>query len=73
MPSQCSQPAVRPRWATRAEVAGYTHKGIRTIDVWVARGVIRAYRVPGSRSLLIDLNEVDEAIRAAGPVVPEAS
>ena len=73
MPSQRSQSAVRPRWATRVETAKYLHKGERTVDAWIANGVIRAYRVPAGRSLLIDLNEVDEALRAAGPVVPAAS
>ena len=73
MPSQRPQSTARPRWATRDETAGYVHKGTRTIDTWIANGLIRAYRVQGGRSLLIDLNEVDDAIRSAGPVVKEAS
>jgi excisionase family DNA binding protein len=62
-----------PRWATRVETAKYLHKSDRTVDNWIANGWITAYRMPGGRSLLIDLNEVDDAIRAGGPIVKVAS
>ena len=59
-----------PRWTRRAGVAAYLLVSMRTIDNWIARGLIVAYRMPGERGLVFDLNEVDELIRSRGPVVP---
>jgi excisionase family DNA binding protein len=53
-----------PRWARRHQVADYLHVSSRTIDHWVARGLIIAYRMPGDRALVFDLNEVDALIRS---------
>ena len=63
----------QPRWATRPEVAEYIRKSVRTIDGWIAAGHIPAYRLPGGRSLVIDLNDVDALIQASGPVVDPAN
>jgi excisionase family DNA binding protein len=62
-----------PRWVTRAQLAERVHKSTRTIDTWIATGRIKAYRLPGGRSLVIDLNEVDALIRSGGPVVPASA
>jgi hypothetical protein len=69
-----------PRWVTRAQLAERVHKSTRTIDTWIATGRIKAYRLPGGRSLVIDLNEVDElnplrrASRAGvGMITPQAA
>jgi len=69
-PKTITPTPTRPCWATRLEVAQYLRKSPRTIDEWIARGYVQAYRLPGNRSLVIDLNEVDAVIRSRGPVVP---
>jgi excisionase family DNA binding protein len=62
-----------PRWATRHEVAKYLRKSTRTVDNWIAHGWLTAYRMPGDRSIVIDLADVDRAITARGPIVKAAS
>jgi excisionase family DNA binding protein len=53
-----------PRWARRHQVADYLHVSSRTIDNWIAHGLLVAYRMPGDRALAFDLNEVDALIRS---------
>ena len=60
-----------PDFITVEECADFLHASRRTVDSRIADGSIVAYRVPGSRRLLID-NEVIADIRARR-VVPEAS
>jgi excisionase family DNA binding protein len=62
-----------PIWRNREEIAKHIGKSTRTVDYMIADGRIQAYRMPGGRSLLIDQNQVDAAIMAAGAVAPEAS
>lgn len=55
-------PAV-PRYASLQDAADYLG-GVSTTTVrrMIARGDIRAHRLPGSRLIRVDLNEVDRAI-----------
>ena len=65
-------PPREPRWVRRIPAAKYAQVSRRTLDIWVAEGKIPAYKSPGGRALLFDLNEIDDVLRA-GRVVPEAS
>lgn len=73
MPRITRSPApapARPRWARRFEVAQHARVSSRTVDTWIARGLLQAFRMPGGRALVFDLNAVDQLITARGPVVP---
>jgi len=65
-PPRNSHPVAPPpaRWVRRFEVATYLHVSPRTVDTWIAKGWITAYRMPGDRPLAFDLNEVDALIRS---------
>lgn len=52
----------QPRWASKRETAEYLGVSLQTIDSLISRNVIRAYYV--KRRVLIDLAEVDAAVKA---------
>lgn len=59
---------VERRWASIAEVALYAGVSSKTVQRWIANGVLGAYRA-GPKLVKIDLAEVDNAftpIPAAG-------
>lgn len=69
MPKDPSRPKPLPRrWANLDEAADYTGLSALTMRRRVADGTIRGYRL-GSRTLRVDLNEIDEAMRP----IPAAS
>lgn len=51
------------RWLTQAEAAEYLGVTDRTIRNYIARGVLRGYRVTGSRIIRVQLTEVDAVLR----------
>lgn len=51
------------RWRSPAEAADYLGVTDRTLRNYVRRGVIRAYRVRGSRLIRYDQAELDAALR----------
>lgn len=44
---------------TKAEAAEYRGVSQRTIDTWIARGYLRAYRLRGSRLIRIRKSDLD--------------
>jgi excisionase family DNA binding protein len=48
------------------EAARRVGKDRRTLDRWIARGLLRPYKKPRDRHTLIDLAELPEAMRRAG-------
>lgn len=51
------------RLASIEEVARYLGRHPRTVRNYIAKGYFPAYRRPGAQGLLIDLDEVDRAMR----------
>lgn len=59
-----AEPASRTRrFASPAAGAAYYQVSLRTFRMLMARGEITAYRIPGSRLLRIDLDELDEKLQ----------
>lgn len=54
------------RWATLAQTAEYTHCSTRTVRQRIADGDWPAYKPRGSRTWLLDLDEIDRVIRWLG-------
>ncbi|MCH9734508.1 MAG: excisionase family DNA-binding protein [Actinomycetia bacterium] len=50
------------RWAPTNAAAKYAGVHPNTIRNWVAAGKIKAYRTPGGRLYLFDLDELDAAV-----------
>jgi excisionase family DNA binding protein len=63
-----SEPVAR-RLASYPDAARYVGVDVRTIRNWVRDGVVPAYRL-GTKTVRVDLNEVDEAL--CQPIVPTA-
>ena len=60
------------RFATITDAARYrASKGLTgspdTIRNWIKRGIVPAYRLAGSRGLLVDLDEMDRVLRDQPP------
>ena len=53
------------------EAAARTGRGRRTIDRWIANGLLRPYKRPRDPRTLIDLAELPEAMRRAGRPGPK--
>ena len=51
------------RYASQTAAAKYFGCSVRTLRRHIAAGDITAYRLPGGRLILVDLNEVDAALR----------
>ncbi len=56
--SQTLTPPQR-RYASQQDAATYYGVTDRTIRNWISRGLIHGYRLPGSRLVRVDLNELD--------------
>jgi len=56
------------RLATLPGAARYMHVTERTIRRWISQGMITGYLL-GSKTLRVDLNEVDEALCKPVPTV----
>lgn len=50
------------RWLSQAEAAEYLGVTDRTIRNYIRRGDLRGYRM-GTKSVRVDLNELDELLR----------
>ena len=59
-----STPTRGRRLATVQDAADYWGVGLRTMRRRVAEGVVNAYRLPGSRALRIDLDELDAMLES---------
>lgn len=55
-----------PRWATKPQAAAHVSVHPETIDNWVERGLIHAYRA-GPRLIRYDLNEIDAMLTRVQP------
>lgn len=42
----------------------------RTIRNWITRGLITGYRLPGSRAIRVDVDEIERMIRAIPATAP---
>jgi hypothetical protein len=51
------------RLVAPADGASYYDTSLRTFRRMIARGDVAAYRLPGSRLLRVDLNELDAILR----------
>jgi excisionase family DNA binding protein len=51
------------RWLSQQEAAEYLGVTDRTIRNYVARGLVPAHRIRGSRLIRFDINELDAALR----------
>ncbi|BBY78928.1 DNA-binding protein [Mycolicibacterium pulveris] len=63
MTTTAAEPPPR-RWAKKPDAAAYVDVYPETIDNWVERGLIRAYKF-GPRLVRYDLNEIDAMGAAA--------
>lgn len=52
----------RRNLATQKTVAQLYQVTERTVRNWITRGLITGYRLPGSRAVRLDLDEVDRAL-----------
>lgn len=52
------------RFATQQQAARYLGCTDRTIRNKIAEGVLTGYRVPGSRAIRVDLNQIDQLMTA---------
>ena len=50
-----------PRYASAKEAASYVGCSVSTIERWIARGELTAYRY-GTRLTRVDLNEIDQLL-----------
>jgi excisionase family DNA binding protein len=50
------------RKAPRRLAASHYGVTVRTIDAWISKGYIRAWRI-GNGAIVVDLNDVDEALK----------
>ena len=57
----------QPNWVTRRELAGTLKRSTKTVDNLTRAGTLVAYKLPGSRGVLYDLNEVNSTMRAVTP------
>ena len=55
-------PAPPRRLASQQAAADYCQVTDRTIRNWISRGIIKGYRMPGSRLVRVDMNELDAAM-----------
>jgi predicted site-specific integrase-resolvase len=49
-----------PRWRPLSDAADESGVSRRTLERWLARGLLRRYTVMGDRRTYIDLDEVDK-------------
>lgn len=63
MSTTTTNPKTLPNWATIATVAAYHGVTSRTVRNWISRGFFPAYRIPGTRGVRLNLNEVNHAMR----------
>lgn len=63
---------IHRRYVSLADAGLYVGANHRTIRRMVARGQLRGYRLPGSRLLRVDLNELDAALQPI-PTVGDAA
>ena len=54
-------PLRTPRYASAKEAAEYVGCSVSTIERWIARGELTAYRY-GTRLTRVDLNEIDQLL-----------
>lgn len=63
MPTNVSTSPSSRRWLSQAEAAEYLGVNPRTIRGYIARGVLPAHRVTGSRLVRIDRAALDAMLR----------
>lgn len=51
-----------PEWVTRADAAKHLGKTIRTINTYVSKGILPAYKIHGRRTI-IDLRDCEKLRR----------
>lgn len=61
------RPAGKYRLVSITDAAAYLDVNHKTIRALIARGTLHGYRLPGSKLIRIDLNQVDELL-ATGKV-----
>jgi excisionase family DNA binding protein len=61
--SRLTDPPVPRRLMSQAEAAEYLGVSTRTIRAYIARGVLKANRIRGSRLIRIDAAELDALVR----------
>jgi hypothetical protein len=54
----------RPRWATIAETADHLGVVPKTVRNHIGKGLYPGYRIPGTRGIRLNLNEVDRVMRS---------
>lgn len=64
MAQATSEPGTAPRYATKRAAATYAAVSNRTVERWIASGLITRYATSGDH-VRIDLNEVDRLLAGA--------
>lgn len=54
--------SITPRILRRPAAAAYLGVGLRTLDGWIAQGLLPVVRIPGSPMVLFDVAELDRWI-----------
>jgi excisionase family DNA binding protein len=63
------QPSLTAGLLTRKEVAARLHVHADTVKHWVYQGVLKAYRLPGTRRLLFRAADVDALLEEVEPAI----
>ncbi len=63
----------RVRYVTIAEVADYLGVTPRSVRNYISKGLFPAYRIPGTRGVRLNLDEVNRKMRAVPATVARAS
>lgn len=64
---------VRPRYVTQADAARFVGVHTKTIRRWIERGHITGFKLPGSRAIRVDLNEVERMLQTIPSTVVRVS
>jgi excisionase family DNA binding protein len=62
----------RPRWNTISEAADYLGVTPKTIRNYLGRGYFPGYRIPRTRGVRVNLNDIDKAMRSLPTSVARA-
>lgn len=63
---------VRRKYVSQQVAAHYAGVHPKTVRRWIEKGLIQGFKLPGSRAIRVDLNEVEEALRTMPATVMRA-
>lgn len=50
-----------PRWVSKVEAARHLGRSVRTLETYISKGIVPAYRVHGNK-VIVNMNDLDALI-----------